>query len=245
VEPAPIQRLSELFNGVLTLQDPRIWAAMKQLPEMQQIADATRAADSPRHGLGAFANAYLSADTVAAFYPVHSIGLGTQRVTAAGDEEYWREPCTTEYRALVFHEDWAPGAYVDASPERAHVAGWLAHLANDAATVGASATEAEICAYYEACAAACNCVMLPFGQVCALVTTRDVAEGDELLLSYGHTYWMEHGGGDTRIGWTTPAIESALASMWGGDGRDAKVARLTEKYATEVKLIEGLLAKKD
>jgi hypothetical protein len=82
-------------------------------------------------------------------------------------------------------------------------------------------------------------------QVCALVTTRDVAEGDELLLSYGHTYWMEHGGGDTRIGWTTPAIESALASMWGGDGRDAKVARLTEKYATEVKLIEGLLAKKD
>jgi len=104
VEPAPIQRLSELFNGVLTLQDPRIWAAMKQLPEMQQIADATRAADSPRHGLGAFANAYLSADTVAAFYPVHSIGLGTQRVTAAGDEEYWREPCTTEYRALVFHE---------------------------------------------------------------------------------------------------------------------------------------------
>ena len=44
------------------------------------------------------------------------------------------------------------------------MAGWLAHLANDAATVGASATEAEICAYYEACAAACNCVMLPFGQ---------------------------------------------------------------------------------
>eukprot|EP00966_Prymnesium_polylepis_P106830 2473263-Prymnesium_polylepis.1 len=88
------------------------------------------------------------------------MGVDTTRITAAdaGDADYWREPCTTEYRALVFHEtgagpiqEWAPGAYVDASPEREHVAGWLGHLANDAATVAADGSEADIAAYYDTC----------------------------------------------------------------------------------------------
>ena len=182
------------------------------------------------------------------------LGSGSQRVASAEDAEYWKEPCTSAYRSQAFHastpgfptagppQGWAPGVYVDANPTRPHVPGWMAHLANDCAVVGADATEAEILAYYATCEQKANCAMLPFGAaapVMALVTTRDVEDGEELLTAYGHSYWVAHGGTPPP---STPAVTRAAASMW-TDGLDAKVAKLEAAYADEVKVLVGLLAK--
>lgn len=261
-DPIALRRLSRLLDGCLALQSAELWQTLRQVgrqasPPMRfdDISLNVRSGPSALHGLGAFANAPLPAGTVATLYPVHSIGIGSQRVASAEDAEYWKEPCTSAYRSQAFHastpgfptagplQGWAPGVYVDANPTRPHVPGWMAHLANDCAVVGADATEAEILAYYATCEQKANCAMLPFGAaapVMALVTTRDVEDGEELLTAYGHSYWVAHFGGTPPP--STPAVTRAAASMW-TDGLDAKVAKLEAAYADEVKVLVGLLAK--
>lgn len=255
-------RLGDLFNGCLALQDPRMWGELRQLARagamplaFDLVAQSVYAAPSSRHGQGAFAATALAHGTVASLYPVHSIGVGTQRIHADGDSEYWREPCTTAYRSNIFHSatpgapdagpitQWAPGAYVDANPTRECLPGWMAHLANDVAVCTGSQEE-EVLRYYAAGAAEANCVMLPFGSAAplmALVTTRDVAADEELLLSYGHSYWLDAFG--VAAAPPTPAVMQAAARMW-GEGLDAMVGRLSRAYATDVRLLEGILAKR-
>ena len=122
----------------------------------------------------------------------------------------------------------------------------MAHLANDVQPC-AGGSEAEILAYYAACASETNCAMLPFGTaapIMALVATRDIKAGEELLISYGHSYWLDGssaGGGDRAP--PSPAVLRAAASMWGG-GLEAQVAALSAAYESEVQLLEGLLAKR-
>ena len=121
--------------------------------------------------------------------------------------------------------------------------GWLAHLANDCAVVSAQPTEEEILHYYATCEAHANCVMVPFGAaapIMALVTTREVREGEELLTAYGHTYWIDHFGGTPPP--SSPDVTRAAASLW-AEGLDAMVAKLEAAYADEVTLLAGLLAK--
>ena len=257
-----MQRLSDLLHGCLALQSTELWATLQQVgreskPPMSfdELTISVTSGPSSRHGLGAFASRDLPAGSVATLYPVHSIGVGAQRVACAEDADHWKEPCTSAYRSQALHastpgaadagplQAWAPGVYIDANPGRAHVPGWLAHLANDCAVLPAAAAEADILTYYAAAASQCNCVMLPFGSaapIMALVTTRDVAEGEELLTAYGHSYWMAHFGGTPPP--PTAAVSEAAARLWPG-GLDAQVARLSAAYAGEVALLEGLLAR--
>ena len=175
----------------------------------------------------------------------------------ASDAAYWqREPCTAAYRAQLLHgalatdatsgpvQQWAPGAYADANPAREHLDGWLGHLANDAAAC-TDGSEAAVLDYYRACGRDCNAMMLPLGNAAplmALVTTRDVDEGDELLLSYGHSYWIEHNAAGSAPT-MSPAIQRAARATWGREGLEAAVARLVATYANEVALLEGLLSR--
>ena len=259
-DPLTMQRLSALFESSLEVQEPAMWENLRNVARdgalplrLDEIATSVRASPSARHGVGAFATTALPAWSVASLYPVHSIGIGSQRVSTADDAEIWQEPCSTAYRARILHaaapaaaatrpvQEWAAGAYVDASPSKPNVDGWLAHVANDAA-VCAESTDAAILKYYAACESACNCVMLPLGNAAplmALVTTRDVESDEELLLAYGHTYWIEHFGGKASD--TSPAVARAAAATWGGGGLDAAIARVAAAYANDVKLLEGLL----
>ena len=83
-----------------------MWNGLTQPPEgtprsqFAAIAGNVHAAPSLQHGLGAFASADLEAETVATLYPVHSIGLGAQRISAEDDAEYWRR-CTAAYRSTA------------------------------------------------------------------------------------------------------------------------------------------------
>jgi SET domain len=82
--------------------------------------------------------------------------------------------------------------YIDVNPQRPLVPGWMSHLVNDGATV-LDNTEQGVLDYYSASRAAKNCVHVPFGPspILATVTTRKVKKGQELLTTYGCTYWLD------------------------------------------------------
>ena len=82
--------------------------------------------------------------------------------------------------------------YIDVNPQRPLVPGWMSHLVNDGATVLVN-TEQGVLDYYSASRAAKNCVHVPFGPspILATVTTRKVKKGQELLTTYGCTYWLD------------------------------------------------------
>lgn len=251
-------RLASLFDSCLSLQAPQFWATVRQLSKSANapmcfdvMAEGVRVAPSTKHGLGLFASTDMAAGTMASLYPVHSMGIGTQRISTAEDAEAgtWEEPCSAAYRTTLLHttrigpvQEWAQGAYVDADPARPHLAGWVAHLATDAA-VCAGGSDKEILEYYAAGADECNCLMVPFGgaaPVMALVTTRAVQPGEELLVSYGHSYWIDHFGG-TVPAHASRAVTLAAAAPWGVGGLKANVAQVVAAYPNEMALLEGLL----
>ena len=201
---AKLQQLSGLLLGSALLQDERAWGLL-QTEEDKQFAEIARCScvkPSDRHELGVFASTDLAKDSIVSFYPVHSIGLGEQRLAQNSDDtEFWKT-ATNAYRSMMLHaavQEFAPGVYVDVNLHRADTAGWLAHRANDAAPCDCS-NDATILDYYEQCGALCNTVLVPFGSaapILALMTTREVRQGEELLVSYGHEAWAAQGGTGT------------------------------------------------
>ena len=187
---ARLLRLSSMLESCSAIQDG--WSKMMVdsdgCPQNRfgVIDQSTHAAPSAKEGKGLFASTTLPSATIATLYPVHAIGDARHRLTLSGtDEAYFKGTPTRPYRLEPWHpslKTWAPDLWIDANPERQSKTGWLGHLANDAATCTGSSDD-EVVQYYEA---ATNCVMIPFGRAAPLMcvfTTRDVAEGEELLLS--------------------------------------------------------------
>ena len=175
-------RLSSMLESCSALQD----GGQKMIGRFGVIDQSAHAAPSPKQGLGLFSSAALQPATIATLYPVHAIGDARHRLTLSDtDEAYFKGTPTRPYSLEPWHpslKTWAPDLWIDANPEREANAGWLGHLTNDAATCTGDSDD-EVVQYYEA---ATNCVMLPFGRAAPLMcvfTTRDVAEGEELLLS--------------------------------------------------------------
>ena len=259
---AKLQHLSGLLLGSTVLQDERTWEVLMQTEgnQFSKIVDAAHVAPSPRHGDGLFASRGLPADTIVSFYPVHSIGLREQRLASnADDMDYWRT-CSSAYRTPILHaavQAFAPGAFVDVNLQRADRLGWLAHRANDA-TACLGSSETEILMYVHTCALECNCALVPFGgaaPILALVTTRHLAEGTELLCSYGIEHWAatraetdlepdtvlpveESQAADEGF---TAAAQSALDAFWDEEARMRRLDALAEKYKVEVEIFEGMV----
>ena len=187
-------RMSSMLEACSSLQDT--WAMMANPPpgvmpaldrsRFGAIERCTQAAPSLRQGLGVHASCFLPAASVATLYPVNAIGDASHRLTLNRDDEmYFKGTTARPYRLEPWHpaiKAWSSSLWIDANPERAPRAGWLGHLVNDAA-VCSGGSDAEISSYYQA---PTNCVMVPFGRVApimAVFTTRDVDEGEELLLA--------------------------------------------------------------
>lgn len=81
--------------------------------------------------------------------------------------------------------------YLDVNPQRTIADGWVSQMINDGATVNVN-SEQGVLDYYRATKRAKNCIHIPFGPspVLATVTTKKVAKGEELLTTYGGTYWL-------------------------------------------------------
>ena len=72
----------------------------------------------------------------------------------------------------------------------------------------------------------------------AVVTTRAVSEGDELLLSYGHNYWMTRGASDddaAAVQRAREAIQQADPAVRRAMERAVEIERAVElEYAAEI-----------
>jgi SET domain len=106
--------------------------------------------------------------------------------------------------------------YLDVNPYRPVADGWQSHLINDGATIQRSRLhdsdrEGAVLDYYRESKRAKNCIHIPFGPspIMATVTTRRVAAGDELLTSYGGTYWLGAVSGEHAVE-ITPAIQAEI-----------------------------------
>ena len=186
-----MEQVGGMLERVLTLQEQ--WESA--CPEaMAEAMHSVVAVPSDRHGMGAFAVSGLAPGSIATLYPVHALGIAEGGACGDNDTHYFSSQTgPSAYRLQLLHRSVPEGMWADANPERVHVPGWLAHLVNDSASVRGTQS-AEVLAYYDLCEAETNCALVPLGPVAplmALVTTRAVAPGEELLLCYGHSYWLE------------------------------------------------------
>jgi hypothetical protein len=219
------------------------------------------AAVSSIHGVGLFASEPLEAGSLISFYPVDAIGdehdyltVGKENRRHFAGSEKERVKRSGCYRVGVNHpqvRQWAEDLWVDANPSQPATAGWLAHLVNDAATLQgmAGSDEAQaremaaaVSAYYDTARRKANCVLVPIEDAAPLlgiVTTQHVDKGDELLVCYGHDFWI-------------PAYQRTAAPEAAARARDEAArffdersvrahAALQTRYSNEVELLESML----
>lgn len=183
----------------------------------------------PQAGLGLFAKKPIKANTIVSLYPCHSLGIDRDSdfvfVSSSEDMAYFVE--NPSFRSIYLHCTDQPlfqrpsvlgqydptPLYLDVNPNRNLSDAWVSHFINDGATVGSN-TEAGVLEYYQRSKIAKNCIHIPFGPspILATVTTKKIKKGEELLTSYGGTYWLGvwldvHG--EEGVG-VTPKIQSEL-----------------------------------
>ena len=190
--------MKHFYSVSVRLQEQ--WGAMANLENWPsafvEMSECVEAAPSALHGRGLFASAPISKGQVVTFYPVDAMG---DSLNALALNQY-ESLGSRDYKGELFHgllQGWAEDLWIDANPSKLLVRGWLGHLVNDAA-VCASSDQHDIDTYYSEVADKANCELVPFGDACplmAIVATRDLEAGAELLQPYDHDYWTQGGGG--------------------------------------------------
>jgi hypothetical protein len=167
-----------------------------------------RESSIPGAGRGLFASKAIKANTIVSFYPAHALGMDSESpfVTAAAntdDQQYFASNPSSKSAYLhcadqpIFGRSSILGTttneplYLDVNPQRRLVDGWVSQMINDGATVMDN-SETGILNYYRETKRAKNCIHIPWGPspVLATVTTKKVLKGEELLTTYGGTYWL-------------------------------------------------------
>jgi SET domain len=188
-------------------------------------------------GMGMFAKRSIQRGTVISFYPVHAIGVDfgdTSVCIASSDvgQEYfnnrdrmgsnWNKDCNYQQYLIgsrplagycvadLFDGD---NLFVDVDPNQVDKAGWKGHYVNDAAVVETSGEEG-IVQYYQRSRRGKNCVHVPLGPcpILAVVTTREVEQGEELFTTYGGSYWLEFLMSDAELVVTDAIRQESLAT---------------------------------
>jgi hypothetical protein len=142
--------------------------------------------------------------------------------------------------------------YIDVNPQRPLVPGWMSHLVNDGATVLFN-TEQGVLDYYSASRTAKNCVHVPFGPapILATVTTRKVKKGEELLTTYGCTYWLDallkkehHHQQQQQHDQDVLLCTTTIATTIGTDITDAIQEQATETARDILKCMQGVMTRR-
>ena len=148
------------------------------------------------YGRGLFANEHLPKHCLVSMYPVHAIGVDqadgcVELLASTSDMEHFDAVQQHEYRAYLRHAGMSKMC-IDFNPNRPIVPGWAACLANDA-DLCKSREPSAVESYLERSIGGANCALVPIvgcPPMMACVTLRDVAADEELLLSYGPSYWV-------------------------------------------------------
>ncbi|GAX29458.1 hypothetical protein FisN_16Hh101 [Fistulifera solaris] len=205
-----IQRLDEsveLMNQVMTTEffasSPVLSALQAQCMQRIEIKESS----IPGAGRGLFAKNNLQKGTIISFYPAHALGIddGVSSLFRwlPNDEEYFQQhPCSESsylhctdqplfQRASILSPLVSGPLFLDVNPHRDNVGAWVSHLINDGAVVASNSIQG-VLDYYHASGKRKNCIHIPWGPspVMATVTTKKVKKGEELLTSYGGTYWL-------------------------------------------------------
>ena len=174
--------------------------------------DQVKTGPSELHGVGVFAARDLEAGELFTLYPVHRMlqqlgnGRGVCVCSDTADQEYFTAAAASAeeraYRQVAYRQTFShpdprrPETFqLDANAAKRDVAGWVGHRLNDGASLAASAdvegSEA-LLEYYAASAACRNCCAVALCvPLLGFVTTKPVNVGDELLVTYGHGYWLQ------------------------------------------------------
>ena len=217
--------------------------------------DCVRTASSELHGLGLVATRDIEAGELIAFHPVHRVlqqlddGRTVGALAEEEDKEYFRpaagsvSPEEAAYRQVAYcktyyHVDPSrPERFIiDANPQRQEYEGWLAHRINDGATLSPGSAEAAVAEYYEASAKVRNCCAVSLCvPLLAFIATKDVAEGDELLATYGHNYWMQGGG----------LLVGSAEKLAQDTAREADLFQVStdKKYSKQISALEEFIAR--
>jgi len=242
--------LALCLDVLRAIQQPAFLAhpALERIGELPELAQA---APSPVAGTGLFATRDISAGTLVAFYAVHAVGRDNHFASGeaafiadASDEAHFdvrSADAAFAYKQYVVGgrplfgaaDDARTPYFVDVNPGRSLVEGWAASLVNDGAACEDD-EEGSVAAYYEASRARKNCVLVPVGPapLLAYATTRDVAEGDEFLTTYGADYWLPMGAP------ATPQVVD-LARETARDIDDAS-RLVSEAYAKDAATLERM-----
>lgn len=197
--------------------DPNVWATRSlhstRLPNLP--LNRCHLADShiPGAGRGVFASEALQAGTLITLYPGDAIRIdaaiaGFNHVSccaAAPDGSLILPDASLLRRARSYEIEIAsplpteacaispPLTSVLGDPDRADDPAYLGHMLNDGATC---ADEAVSAIYISESSVARNAEPRPVGGChLAIVATRDVQQGEELLLTYGVPFWLAELGG--------------------------------------------------
>lgn len=251
-----IQELAQRQRAAVILQEN--WATVSERLGGLLSGDMVKASQSSVHGVGVFAARDLSEGELIALHPVDRVlqQIGGGRVAGAladeDDAAYFRPaadaqpPVSAEelaYRQVAYRKIYShvnpqrPDSFLlDANPTKPDVTGWLGHRINDGAYLSPGADEEAILQYYAESGKARNvCCVALCVPLLAFVTTRPVADGDELLATYGHTYWTQ----------STASAGEVVDSAFGDAAREADLWQVSvdKKHSQKIMAIDDFIGK--
>ena len=206
---------------------PELWATRSlhatRLPNLPLANCHLARSGIPGAGNGCFASADIASGALITLYPgdalrIDSTLTGYNHVSccaAADDGSLYLPPAALlararDYEIEVASTADAPLSAVLGDPERVESAAYLGHMLNDGATCH---SESYRSVYASESARARNAAPVQVeGCHLAIVATRDVCEGEELLLTYGAPYWL------AQLGMGTPTDNGAHSSTESSTG---------------------------
>lgn len=161
-------------------------------------------------GMGLFATRNISAGELVTMYPCDTIATTSPAQGDAEDEilfdvnaptdSEWYEGWKMQSSAFIqsawsYSVRMSPRRVIIGNPAATDDAAYLAHMANDFA-ICLDSDQTTIQAYVASSEGAANVGLdsaTANGCHVAMVTTKDIREGNEIFLSYGSGYWLEPG----------------------------------------------------
>ena len=147
---------------------------------------------SPLHGRGVFAKVNIKAYEIVTLYPAtNGIGFKTKN-----DECFFRKVdqetnLMQKYRMNVAKKD-DVDIFIEANPSKTPSPCLLGHMINDVSIIDHADISLQKVAKYMILAIQYgNCAAIRLGEgLVAMITTKDISCGDELLFPYGYSYYM-------------------------------------------------------
>ena len=193
------QRNQDMINQECWLASDKI---VKNTPlllreDWEQICSSVELQESGRHGMGLFATDNIQAFQIVTLYPVHWLAYrnnttNKQCIIKTGGASIRTPPSTHADYSFGIREPETNLIKSIIGDPRIVRPGWMGHMINDVDSISMQPTFKEILEYCETYAIS-NVVPITISKLrIALVSVRDIPKGEEILFSYGPSYWAGH-----------------------------------------------------